>query len=328
MKRFFMLLVLALGFAGCDDGDLEQVSFEFDDTDARACNTGENDFFIFKTTDKRALMVVLDESLFPNEVSADNTTTPITINNTSVKLIYRVYASAITDATVCSDIPASDPVVTEEYVAVAGQILINTTAIKTEVAEDGSTKITYYLHTLSFNDVTFDLGEGNQRNESLPQITYQTTAPTFQLFSANIEISNCEGDNSFLFKSNNEQSLILNLSDATAAALFSAEAGPKTQLFDAENTLTYRFYDTTPTFNIVTEGYLCTSPTPEFPVVNNTWTAAPGVANVSGIIEVTTLPADDGFTHTITLRNVRMTKESLSFQLPTDYFFGEFETPN
>lgn len=329
MKRFFALLLLTVLFSSCDDGDLTQVTFEFDDTSATACGTGTGDFFIFKTQDKRALIIQLPESSFQNRLSADLTTqpAPLVINGSSVRLIYREYSGDVTEGTICSVVPAADPVVIDEREATEGKITITTTALKSVADANGVTRITGYLHTLVFTDLKFDLGDGNnQINESFTQITYETVATPFTNFSGLSGVFKCGNDAGFLFKFADKQALVLDLSDADAAFLFSNEAGTKTLLFSDDSTLSHLFYDTTLAF--LSEGYFCSNPTPGTPPVIDAFTAVNGVTNVSGIIEVTSLASDNGFKHTIVLKNVRLAKGSLNRELGNEYLFGEIETTN
>ena len=330
MKHFFALILIILLFSSCDDGDLTQVSFEFNNTPANACNNNTtNDFFIFKTQDRRALIVQLQESNFKNEITADKAIqpTPLVINGSTVRLIYREYSDAITSSTICSAVPAANPTVVVEREATEGTITINTTALKSEPDANGATRITGYLHTLVFKDLVFDLGDQNsQINEAFTQITYETAAIPFTPFSGLANLKSCTNDETFLFKYADKQALILDLSATDAAFLFSGESGPKVRLISAENKLTRLFFDTTTT--TLTDAFFCINPTPATPAITETFTAENGVADQSGIIEVTTLDSDNGFKHTIILKNIRLAKGSLKVDMGAAYIFGEFETIN
>ena len=330
MKRFFALLLLTVLFSSCDDGDLTQVSFEFDNSPAKGCNTNVLDkFYIYKTQDKRALIIQLPEINFPNRISADLTTLPepLIINGTSIRLIYREYSGIVDSNTLCSAVPASDPVVLKQQEAKEGKIKITTTAIKSEPDANGVTRITGYLHTLTFSDLKFDLGDGtSQINETFTQVTYETPATTFANFNGLTGLFSCTNDITFLFKYNPTQALTLDLSNADAAFLFSNEAGPKTRLISSQTKLNHLFFNTT---NIaLSNPYFCTNPTPENPPIIDAFSAENGVENVSGIIEVTSLPSNNGFKHTIVLKKVRLVKGSLKVEMGNEFIFGEFETTN
>ncbi|WP_432671348.1 hypothetical protein [Flavobacterium sp. SM2513] len=329
MKRFLAFLLLAVVFSSCDDGDLSQVSFEFDDSLAVQCGTETDDFFIYKTQDRRALIIQLPEINFPNRISADLSTqpAPLIINGSTVRLIYREYSGDVSQSTICSTVPAANPYVVQEREATEGTITITTTAIKTEPDANGTTAITYYLHTLVFKDLVFDLDDGNKQiNEAFTQVTYKTTATPFTPFAGLTGLFSCENDDTFLFKYTGNQALVLDLNNDDAAFLFSGEAGPKTRLISAESKLTRFFFNTDIT--TLNNDYFCANLTPATPPITDAFKAEDGVENVSGIIEVTSLASDNGFKHTIVLKNVRMVKGTLKVQMGTEYIFGEFETTN
>lgn len=329
MKHFFAFLLLAVVFSSCDDGDLTQVSFEFDTTVAKPCNTNTGNFFIYKTQDRRALIVQLPEENFQNRITADLATQPpaLTINASSVRLIYREYSGTVTSSTICSAVPEANPTVVLEREATEGKITITTTALKSEPDANGATKITGYLHTLTFNDLKFGLGDGNtQINEAFTQVTYQTTPTPFTNFAGVTGLFSCENATSRLFKYLDKQALVLDLSNASAAYLFSNEAGPKTALISNNNKLSHVFFNTENTS--LTNDYFCTNPTPATPAVSDIFVAENGVENQTGIIEVTSLPSTNGFKHTIILRKVRLAKGSLKVEMGDAFIFGEYETTN
>lgn len=328
MKRIFAFILLVVAFSSCDDGDLTQVTFEFDDTLAGKCGSGTPDFFIYKIQDNRALIIQLPEANFPNRVSADLTTQPeiLNIEDEKIRLIYREYSDKITGAMLCSTIPVSDPVVIQEREATKGKIQITTTAIKSEPDANGATKIIAYLHTLIFTDLVFELEDGtNQINESFSQVSYQTDAVPFANFAGLTNLFSCPDNTNKLFKYNPTQALVLNLSDDDVAVLFSSDAGPKTRLISDTNNLSHLFFNTQMTS--LANNYFCTDPTPTTPPITEEYIAANGVAGQTGIIEVTTLASDNGFKHTIVFKKVRLVKGSLKVEMGDQFTFGEITIP-
>jgi hypothetical protein len=329
MKRFFALFLSILVFSSCDDGDLTQVSFEFDDTVAEDCGMDTDNFFIFKTQDRRALIIQLPESSFENLISVDRPTPPLplVIDANSIRLIYREYSDEVSINTFCSVVPVAYPAVVQEREATEGKITITTTAIRSEPDANGATRITNFLHTLVFSDLKFDLGDGNsQINEAFTQVTYLTDATPFTNFAGLTGIFSCEDETTFLFKFLNTQALILNLDPADYAFLFSDEAGPKRRLFSSETTLTHAFFNTSAAS--LSTNYFCANTPPGTPEVLESFNAVNGVDDVSGIIEVTTLSSVNGFMHTIVFKNVRLAKGTLNRELGNAFIFGEFETTN
>ena len=333
MKRFFSFLVLAVLFTSCDDGDMQEVSFEFDETAAMSCLSNTGSFFIYKTTDQRALILKLEERNFTKTLTADSLANNggvivLPINATN-QLIYRVYNDLVSPTTMCptNGIPASYPVVTEERNASGGNMTIRTTAIRSDEDANGATRITQYLHTITFSDITFTTADGVQRNESLPAITYRTVASNFS-YNTLSDIKTCaENNNRLLFRYVGNQAMSLELSEEDAAFLFSPDfSQPKVRYLNATNVLTYRFFSR-PDLTPLTDAYFCSPTPPELPSVGYTWTGNNSVDTETGVIEVVTEETDDDvFTHTITLKNVTMARDQQSFKLGNNFIFGEVET--
>lgn len=336
MKRFFSFLVLAVLFTGCDDGDMEEVSFEFNETSASPCNVSgdANQFFIYKTTDQRALLLKLLEKNFSNTITQDTLDgaligLPLGAAN---QLIYRVYSGTVGASTICSAIPAASPIVTEERTATGGTAYIQTDVIKSEINADGSNSITDYKHTITFSDVTFNLENGTQRNETLPPMIYTRRAPSFTTFDLpTTSLNRCGESNNLLYRfatsssNSNSQAMKLELSNAAAEALFSNVLDtPKIQYLSndegAENILSHVFFGSTATSPLTTD-YFCSSTTPNFPSVKDTWNGEAGAE-----IEVITTAIDTNvIRHTVTLKGVRMIKGSQFFFLKTNFVFGFFD---
>lgn len=334
MRQFFSFLALIVFFSSCDDGDLEQVTFEFDDSSADACNLSENpsNFFIYKATDKRAMLLKIGPKNFPNTLTQDTLNgNPIEINLSETnQLIYRVYSDEITSNTICTSIPPANPIVTEERIATGGTVYIRTEAIKTDIVEDGSNRISEYRHTVSFSDVTFRIENGEQRNESLPSMVYTRAAPRFLAFNNSNAVNTCGGNKNFLYRYNssdpkNAQALTLRLSDAAVAELFTQVLDtPKVYaLNDAEgdeNILSHIFYKNTTT-NPLSESYFCAAELPIFPGVKDIWNGETGAQ----IEVITTQVSPTTVRHTVTLKNVKMVKQSQFFFLKTNFVFGYIE---
>lgn len=330
MKIFFSFLVLAVFFTSCDDGNMEEVSFEFNETAAEPCGRATSGFFIYKTTDQRALILKLAENNFVNTVTSDSLEAgviPLDINTTN-QLIYRVYNDVVTTNTICSStgVPAAYPVVTEQRNAHGGKMYVKTTALKSEEAANGATNITEYLHTITFADITFITADGSQRNESLPAVTYKTQAPKF-LFDNLSDIKTCAGNgHKLLFRYLNDQAMSLKLGEEDAAFLFSNTLGVKERYLNTENSLTYRFFSRA-NINPLTDGYFCSAIQPDLPAVKHTWIGNNSTNESTGKIEVLTEQVDDNvYKHTITLKNVTMARSSQNFRLKRDFIFGEVQT--
>ncbi len=316
MKNFLGLLLLLIFATGCNDGDLEIVTFDFQATDKlTSCNAGvPGKFYLYNFKDNRVFIVEIPESTFKNEVTADGL--PIKLDvGTAIKVYYREYNSELTAAALCTTIPASNPTVTTEWTATGGKLIITTTAVKSEPnANTGATRITGYNHSVTFNNIEFNTGNGIQKNELINFGTYATipVIPT-DFTSVNIRINRCINDETLNFKVSGSQSMVLTV-DKT---IFNTAilGTPKVQSIDGvKNKLTYNVFSAT-----VTTDYLCKTP---IVIPTQTWTA-----NTTGEIEVTTTTIGVGlFEHTIKFKNVTLTKGAESFKLGTEYIFGKYST--
>lgn len=313
MKRYLAFIFLGLSLMGCDDGDLTEVNYDFNENAAVACGENPNNFFIYKTTENRVSILKLNSNNFKNLVNTDN---PIILNiDGSVnQLIFRTYSDNVTNNSICSSIPPATPIVTEESQALGGEISIETTAIKSENTTDGSSKIDGYLHTIYFQNVTFE----NQRNQSLRFMTYRTNAIAMSNFSNINEITACENSNEF-YKNNGSQSIVLNLSPENAALLFNNTTGVEKEVnLDENNRVTQQIYDVT--LHPLLSDYFCNETAPTNPPVIESWKSTTG--SVVVISEATA----NGYTHTVTLKNVTLGKDVLDVKLGNTFNLGKYYT--
>ncbi len=313
MKRYIAILFFTLILSGCDDGDLTQTSFDFNDSFANACGDNENNFFIYKTTENKVLILKISPNNFQNLVNEDNPFV-LNINNSSNALIYRSYNGNVTNNTICNDIPPATPTVTDEKAALGGEVTIITTATKTSNETEGTLKIDGYIHTIYFNNITFD----NQRNESLKTITYRTPAIPLSNFSNTNEVSYCESNHVF-YKNNGTQSIVLNLSEESRNYLFDNTINIDKEInLDENNTIIQQIYNTS-VFPLTSE-YFCEANFPANPPVIESWNS------IGGIISVKTEANANGFTHTVTLKNVRLGKDVLEVRLGNTFDLGKYYT--
>ncbi|WP_431244867.1 hypothetical protein ACQ9BO_11905 [Flavobacterium sp. P21] len=90
------------------------------------------------------------------------------------------------------------------------------------------------------------------------------------------------------------------------------------------NNVYYRTYNTN--LPEITKDYYCTNTTPTSPTVKDTWVGVTGVANVSGIIEVTTTHSQKVYKHKVVLRNASLKKGNNTFKLATEFVLGTVTT--
>lgn len=314
MKRVVSLLVFALLLNGCDDGDLIQEDISFEDVAAQNCTTND---IIYKLKDSEALILEVLGFTFPTETISQELDI-----NTSNRVLYRFYNGAVTSSTICETIPPATPIVMDQWTTSGGKIIINTTAIKTTNTTDNSTKITGYNHNITFKNITFVKSNGTQVYETFPFGDYIISATPLP-FAFNKTLEQCSSSKQ-LYDYNSSEALILDIDPALIVNQATPLNAPRTGLIsDTKNKLTYRLFS-----GLLTGAYFCNTTFPATPAVSEEWIAVAGVANESGIVEVTTTTLGAGFKHTVVLKKAKMKKGSSDFILGDNYIYGELLTTN
>lgn len=316
MKRVIGLLFIAFAINGCDDGNLIQENISFEDIEAtESCTNG----IIYKLKDQEALLLDIPATTFTNETS----TTTLEISATN-RVIYRFYNGAVTSSTICETIPPATPVVTDQWTATDGQIVITTIPKVETNATTNGTKITGYNHNIVFKNITFAKSNGNQVYDIFPFGTYTTTTtPLPFLFDQTVE--KCSSSNQ-IYNFTSSEALQLNIDPSLIANAVTPLNTPRTGLITSTtNSLTYRLFSG----GVLTNSYFCNTVTPTTPTVNQEWNAVAGITGASGVIEVTTTTSGPNtFRHTIVLKKVTFKKGNDSFLLADSYIFGDLLTTN
>jgi hypothetical protein len=324
MKKIFALLVFSLLLTSCDDGDMDVESFDFGTAQTLACNLETNNFFLFKTSGNEALIIQLPQNTLKNQETEPDTPITLTIGG-NIKVIYRLYASDITSATICSPIPASYPVVKDEWTAKEGGIIsIVSNAVHPVNESTGANFITGYSHNITLKDITFDRGDNKTQVIDLISFgSYVTPSPRPIEFS-NLVMNQCQDTNT-LFKFSGLEVMQLDLDAETYTQLFQPSATgatPRTALITSQDQVTYRKYGIT-----LNEDLICNN---SAGIPQQAWYARNGVSNVSGIIEVNTQsnPGNNGWEHTVVFRRVIFANDAndLTFTYGNAYEFGKFIT--
>lgn len=314
MKRVLSLLVFSMFLNGCDDGDLIQEDINFEDVTAQKCSTNN---IIYKLKESEALIFEATGVTFPTETTSQE----LNISSAN-RVIYRFYNGAVSASTICESIPPATPIVTGQWTATGGNIVINTTAVKTTNETDNSTKITGYNHNITFKNITFDKGTGTQVYETFAFGDYLISATPLPL-AFNKTLEQCPSSKQ-LYDYNSSEALILDVDSALIVNEATPLNAPRTGLIsDTKNKLTYRLFS-----GLVTGAYFCNTTFPATPAVTEEWIAVAGVANISGIVEVTTTAFGNGFKHTVVLKKVKMKKGNSDFILGDNYIYGELLTTN
>lgn len=314
MKRVVSLLVFALLLNGCDDGDLIQEDISFEDVATQNCTTND---IIYKLKDSEALILEVVGFTFPTETKSQEL--DISASN---RVLYRFYNGAVTSSTICETIPPATPIVVDQWTTSGGKIVINTTAVKTTNTTDNSTKITGYNHNITFKNITFVKSNGTQVYETFPFGDYVISATPLP-FAFNKTLEQCSSSKQ-LYDYNSSEALILDIDPTLIVNEATPLNAPRTGLIsDTKNKLTYRLFS-----GLLTGAYFCNTTFPATPAVSEEWIAVAGVANESGIVEVTTTTLGTGFKHTVVLKKAKMKKGSSDFILGDNYIYGELLTTN
>ena len=149
--RILLVVLVLINITSCDDGNFDQLQFNFETT-VNTCGS----YVLYRTSSEKteALIILLNETDIDQEVGVK--TIPITATN----VICRIFNESIGSDYFCTVIPPTSPTVLKEWQAVSGVnniINIDTTEILDET--DGS--ITGYNHNLVFTNLVLE-NEGVQ----------------------------------------------------------------------------------------------------------------------------------------------------------------------
>jgi len=317
MKRFLGLLVCALAFNSCDDGDLTMEKINFEDVDTQSCTTND---IIYKLKEKEALLLEIPKSSFVNEPTVPGTPTIINIDNANFRVVYRFYNGTIASENICNTIPPALPYVTDQWTASSGKIQIITTTVKSTNTTDNSTRITGYNHNIVFKNITFDKTSGTQVYTTFPFGDY-TTQPTNALpFGFEQKVVQCPSSKLLYNRTSNEGLTIENIDPALIVNTETTLNKPRTATIGSiNNRLTYRLFS-----GLLTDDYFCSATVPALPAISEEWNAVSG-----GIIEVTTTKnGTTAYKHTIVLKNVVLKKGNSDFKLGDSFPYGDLTTSN
>ncbi len=147
MKKILLGFLLVL-FLGCDDGDLQIETLDFDNANIQVCDnrpvTANATNVLFKLNDIETLILELPATAIKNEI----TLPPITIGVSATgpgKITYRTFSAKVGKDYFCSEIPLTEPNVISEIVATGGSVLIETTM---------STDSTKFEHAIVLSEIS------------------------------------------------------------------------------------------------------------------------------------------------------------------------------
>lgn len=315
MKKIIGLFLITALLNSCDDGDLTQENINFDAVAVQKCTQNS---LLYKLNENEALIFDATSINFPTETMDQE----FAISPAN-RVIYRFYNNLVTTATICEIIPPVTPIVSDEWSASAGNIIIKTSANKTPPDSDNGTRITGYSHNITFKNITFSKSNGTQVYETFTFGAYVTSA-TILPFNFRKILKQCPISKQ-LFDNNSSEALILDIDPTLIINAPTPLNSPRTGLIsNTKNKLTYKLFSG----GLLTADYFCKSTLPTTPEVNEEWIAVSGVENVSGIIEVTTTVFGQGFNHKVVIKKAKLKRGNSDFLLGDNYIYGELLTTN
>ncbi|WP_405416031.1 hypothetical protein [Maribacter sp. Asnod1-A12] len=168
MKKY-ILIGCSILFFGCNDGDLQIETVDFDSIDTiESCNdiSASRENVLFKINDDEALILNLPSELLKNEATTTDITSEVP---GSSQVSYRIFSETVTSSYFCDSPPPLTPTVLEEIEAEGGSIIITT------IEEDSVT----YNHTIQLSGISF-LNENGSRITDLQVSEFGTVTTTVE----------------------------------------------------------------------------------------------------------------------------------------------------
>ena len=133
IRRFFILCCFAF-LTTCDDGDILTVDLEFDQ-ELDQCDNFEDSHLVYDTREdpNEALLLIFPKSTTNDALFTFATTEgapeELTINEGTIRFIYRTYNRELTSDDICAVVSPSDLTIREDYEARSGTVFVTTTIL-------------------------------------------------------------------------------------------------------------------------------------------------------------------------------------------------------
>lgn len=316
MKKYAGLLICAILFNACDDGDLTFENVDFDNVAVSRCGSK-----LYKLNEKEALIVnvgMVDtdiNSVLTEEPTAVGTPVTLDIAANDISVVYRLFDGELDSESICAPIPPLNPTAIEDWNATSGNIQITTTANlveNTTAGFEGGQKITGYKHNIIFTNIEFDKSNGT--TQLYPTFNFGTydkpiIHPLPVLFDDELSLCN----NQLVYNVAGTSAVTLSIDPALLD--HSILNSPRTAPIDASNNVfNYLIYENGPVDAAMN---FCVSNPQSNPI--QIW-------NGSGTLEITTTASGTGYSHTIVLKQLVLTRGNSQFLLATNYLLGTLLT--
>ncbi|MEP2935722.1 MAG: hypothetical protein ABJM06_08390 [Gilvibacter sp.] len=127
MKKIVFLLLCAISFTSCDDGDIIVTTFDFDAILLENCGeVGDYVFYKINNENLEAISLSLGTTDEIYLTTADRT---YTLDGTSNVANYRTFTAEVDDAYFCSNVPPSEPQLVSDFIGSSGDALLQVTAV-------------------------------------------------------------------------------------------------------------------------------------------------------------------------------------------------------
>lgn len=317
MKKYTCLLLFTFILSSCDDGDLTVETFNFDEVTATSCPNSEINELIYKIKGQESLLLQIPSVQLKNESTIEGQPQLLTIDDKSIKLVYRAYDGTVTTANICDAIRPVTPNVTNEWYATGGTISIVTKPSYIITEAENSSRINGYTHNIAITNITFAKPQ-TQIGPSFIFGDYTTKLKDTETLNLVFDESALQCSTSqLIYNSNGFESLTIENPEADLIVNTPTTPGsPRIQNISAtKNKVAFRVYN-----NRLPDDYFCVTPTPISPSIRETWTAE------SGTIQVETTTLGGNFKHIISLKNVKLVKGNVSFLLGNNFKSWELIT--
>ena len=190
MLRRFYLFFLLLVLTTCDDGDIINITLEFD-RELERCDNFENFYLLYDTREdpNEALILTLPKPEFDyvfDELSEEDETTLQISSATGIRFNYRTYGSVIADGALCNELSDPNLVLTNDYETDSGQVLITVT-----VVDDDNDGILSIDEDINGNG---DLTDDDTDGDTIPNYLDQDDDNDNVLTSLELDTENADGD--------------------------------------------------------------------------------------------------------------------------------------
>ncbi|WP_111684244.1 hypothetical protein [Winogradskyella tangerina] len=128
LQRFCALFLLVL-LTTCDDGDIINITLEFDQ-ELQRCDNFENFYLIYDTREdpNEALILTLPKPEYDylfDELAEDAVTTLSISSATGIRFNYRTYNSVITEGALCNELSDPNLILDNDYETNTGEVIVD-----------------------------------------------------------------------------------------------------------------------------------------------------------------------------------------------------------